>query len=341
MGQRLSARKCGGGSADLGADALLWDLFPTSTSYPATLSEDTEETRLHSSMAELLQESVFCLRAVREYKDNTELLRAAMASPKDEALQLQGFSSLLPSIANIKRAYDLSTRLADELPRLLSYLAARRASLREHPALFKQLADVLEFSLSFDFEKMGRPALQNDFSYYRRYLGRMAPLMAGGGLAVQEAEAGIISLFMAQSLPMTMTVEKALKDAGNAPGGGGAGSVCQSVQLVGLLANVTCDLALRPGVDDELRWYALRVMTSSVVIYDRVSETGVFNRRSPVRTRKCLRTLRKEQEGTTGASENVSSSVPLAKQLLDSVKYSTLHLRDGSTPGYIRTLLSD
>jgi hypothetical protein len=128
MGQRLSARKCGGGSADLGADALLWDLFPTSTSYPATLSEDTEETRLHSSMAELLQESVFCLRAVREYKDNTELLRAAMASPKDEALQLQGFSSLLPSIANIKRAYDLSTRLADELPRLLSYLAARRSS---------------------------------------------------------------------------------------------------------------------------------------------------------------------------------------------------------------------
>lgn len=333
----MSARKCGGGSVDLGADALLLDLFPPSSSDdPAALSADPEEARLHASMAELLQESVFCVRAVREYKENTELLRSAMASPKDDTLQVQAFASLLPSIANIKRAYDLSTRLADELPRLLLYLVARRMNLREHPALLKQLADVLEFSLSFDFEKMGRPALQNDFSYYRRYLGRMGPLMAGGGVAVQEAEAGIISLFMAQSLPMTITVEKALKAVGKAPGGGGAEGVSHAVQLVGLLANVTCDLALRPGVDDELRRYALRVMTSSVVIYDRVSETGVFTRRSSVRTRKCLRTLRKEQEGATGTSQNVSSA-PLAKQLLDSVKYSTLHLKDA--PNSIRTLV--
>jgi len=339
MGQLMSARKCGGGSGDLGADALLLDLFPPSASDPAALSSDPEGARLHASMAELLQESVFCVRAVREYKENTELLRAAMVAPKDDALQVQAFASLLPSIANIKRAYDLSTRLADELPHLLLYLVARRTNLREHPALLKQLADVLEFSLAFDFEKMGRPALQNDFSYYRRYLGRMAPLMPGGGVAVQEAEAGIISLYMAQTLPMTITVEKALKSVDKAPRGGGAEGVCQAVQLVGLLANVTCDLALRPGVDDELRRYALRVMTSSVVIYDRVSETGVFTRLSPVRTRKCLRTLRKEQEGT--ATESMSSSAPLAKQLLNSVKYSTLHLKDGSTPGYIRTLLSD
>lgn len=38
-------------------------------------------------------------------------------------------------------------------------------------------------------------ALQNDFSYYRRHFGKMGQLP---GVTVQEAEANLISLFMAK-----------------------------------------------------------------------------------------------------------------------------------------------
>ncbi len=340
MGQLMSVRKCGGGGCSLDLDVDLLDLY--NNAYPTTASDDPaaipdpEAASLHVAMAALLQQSAACIQAVRGYADLTEGLRAAMGSPNDDALQLRAFASLLPNIAVIKQAYDLSASLAQELPRLLAFLVARRASLREHQSLLKQLADVLDFSLSCDYEKMMKPALQNDFSYYRRHLHKMGPRVAG--VQVQEAEAGIISMFIAQALPMTVTVEQAVKAAGSGGGKGGMpaadGGVCEAVQVVGLLANVTCDLALRPGLDEAARRYALRVMTSAVVLYDRVSATGVFTRRSLVRTRKCLRTLRREQDDGT-------ASAPLAQQLLNSVKYSTLHFKDVSTPGYIRSLLSD
>eukprot|EP00731_Ephydatia_muelleri_P035925 Em0179g15a len=41
-----------------------------------------------------------------------------------------------------------------------------------HAAITKQFAEVLDFTLSFDDLKMTNPAIQNDFSYYRRTLNR-------------------------------------------------------------------------------------------------------------------------------------------------------------------------
>jgi hypothetical protein len=40
-------------------------------------------------------------------------------------------------------------------------------------ALAKQFAEILQFVLRFDDLKMNNPAIQNDFSYYRRTLNRM------------------------------------------------------------------------------------------------------------------------------------------------------------------------
>ena len=37
-------------------------------------------------------------------------------------------------------------------------------------ALAKQLGEILDFALKFDELKMTKPALQNDFSYYRRLM---------------------------------------------------------------------------------------------------------------------------------------------------------------------------
>jgi hypothetical protein len=48
--------------------------------------------------------------------------------------------------------------------------------LRDNLAFAKQLAQIFDFVFHFDEAKMVNPAIQNDFSYYRRVLGRMKNL---------------------------------------------------------------------------------------------------------------------------------------------------------------------
>ena len=40
-------------------------------------------------------------------------------------------------------------------------------------ATVKQFAQVLQFVLAFDEQKLKNPSIQNDFSYYRRTLSRL------------------------------------------------------------------------------------------------------------------------------------------------------------------------
>jgi hypothetical protein len=45
--------------------------------------------------------------------------------------------------------------------------------VRDNLGLVIQIAHIFSFVFHFDEAKMMNPAIQNDFSYYRRVLGRM------------------------------------------------------------------------------------------------------------------------------------------------------------------------
>jgi len=45
--------------------------------------------------------------------------------------------------------------------------------VQTNQALVAQLAAIFDFAFHFDERKMVNPAIQNDFSYYRRVLSRM------------------------------------------------------------------------------------------------------------------------------------------------------------------------
>ena len=61
------------------------------------------------------------------------------------------------------------------VPLLLEALCAHEPlrSLETKQALVKQLAELLQFVLAFDEQKLKNPSIQNDFSYYRRTLSRL------------------------------------------------------------------------------------------------------------------------------------------------------------------------
>lgn len=71
-------------------------------------------------------------------------------------------------------------------------------------ALARQIGEVIEFALKFDGIKMMKPAIQNDFSYYRRSMGKREL----DELTVSSEDANTISLFLAASSPMINVLTK-------------------------------------------------------------------------------------------------------------------------------------
>lgn len=111
------------------------------------------------------------------------------------------------------------------VPKILGQLCSGNLSPTQHletqQALVKQLAEILEFVLKFDEFKMKTPAIQNDFSYYRRTLsraslgGQQQPRQesqpAGGerDLVVGNELANRMSLFYAHATPMLRVLSNA------------------------------------------------------------------------------------------------------------------------------------
>lgn len=102
------------------------------------------------------------------------------------------------------------------MPKILGQLCSGNLSPTQHletqQALVKQLAEILEFVLKFDEHKMKTPAIQNDFSYYRRTLTRASLTRqdnAEKDLVVGNELANRMSLFYAHATPMLRVLSHA------------------------------------------------------------------------------------------------------------------------------------
>lgn len=102
------------------------------------------------------------------------------------------------------------------VPKILGELCSGNLSPTQHletqQALVKQLAEILEFVLKFDEHKMKTPAIQNDFSYYRRTLTRASLARqenAEKDLVVGNELANRMSLFYAHATPMLRVLSHA------------------------------------------------------------------------------------------------------------------------------------
>uniref|UniRef100_A0A2K6LJ22 CYFIP related Rac1 interactor B n=2 Tax=Rhinopithecus TaxID=542827 RepID=A0A2K6LJ22_RHIBE len=127
----------------------------------------------------------------------------AIQHPADEKLQEKAWGAVVPLVGKLKKFYEFSQRLG-KLNVLLIHLEREQA-------LAKQFAEILHFTLRFDELKMTNPAIQNDFSYYRRTLSRMRinNVPAEGENEVNNELANRMSLFYAEATPMLKTLSDA------------------------------------------------------------------------------------------------------------------------------------
>jgi len=274
---------------------------------------------------------------LQRYKGATEEIRVAISNPNVEELQDTAWQAVTPLVSKLKGFFEFSLELETVIPELLLQLCSEDMTPREHlekqQALFKQFADICDFVLKFDDLKMTTPAIQNDFSYYRRTMNRRR--MANedefqpGEETVSNELANRMSLFYAQATPMLKALsditDKFVTTHKDLP-------VEQTTDCLSMMAKICRVMIEKPEHRSRLRedtqLFCLRVMVGVIILYDHVHPVGAFAKTSGIEMKECIKLLKDQESANT-------------ESLINALRYTTKHLQDESTPRAIKNLLAD
>jgi len=270
----------------------------------------------------ILERSSDILDGLSEYQGCTTQIHQAITDPTPPN-ESAAWEVLLPAVDLLRDLYLYSNEIGDASKQLLPPLSDA-AQLRDQAALAKLLCELFNFILKFDDLKMVNPHIQNDFSFFRRSMGKLKASGNADRINVADDVANKMSLFYAYPTPMMNMLTQLVKEQNL----GVANE--EIVAGLSLLANVCLDMVEnnRFPDDPELNLFCLRAMTAAIVLVDHVSENGgVFSRRSPVNIKTAILTLR-EKDATLGT-----------EGLLNCLKYTTQTLNSEATPTSIKNLL--
>jgi len=185
--------------------------------------------------------------------------------------------------------------------------------------LQKQLADVLDFVLRFDDAKMINPAIQNDFSYYRRSLSKHKNKVE---VKIKDDLANRMSLFFAYPTPMLRVITETTLNVVKA-------NTVQKTEVVGgftLMANICLEMVEQAKFQNpQTNLFCLRAMTAAIVLVDHLDDLGAFHRKTQIHIKNAIAAL-KIQSGTDS--------------LLNALRFSTVHLNDADTPAPTKQMLA-
>jgi len=321
--------------------AALANLFSSEKRVPVDIFLDFEaavpgdaEKEIHKTIAEVLVKSEGILDKLFAYKGCEEFIRKAITTPNADK-ENAAWSALLPAVETLQEFYEFSTEIEKVYPKILQQLFVANAdtgnlkqSLEGQQALTKQLADIFDFALRFDDAKMVNPAIQNDFSYYRRSLSRMKLNNKGGDIKIKDELANRMSLFFAYPTPMMKVLTDTTVGFVNATNGGTPVDKAQVVSGFSLMANVCLDMVEKAKFKNtKTNMFCLRGMTGAILLVDHVDEHGAFQKKSTINMRGAILQLKAFTEASTDG-------------LLNALRYTTKHLNEPDTPAAIKNLLA-
>lgn len=284
-----------------------------------------EEKEVHGNVSAVLNKGPDILERLSTYPGCEEHIRKAITSPSEEAEEA-AWAAVLPAVEELKEFYDFSMELEEVFPKLLVALCKNdpKANLANLQSLAKQLANVFDFVLRFDDLKMVNPAIQNDFSYYRRTLNRMKLSKKDLNISIRDELANRMSLFFAYPTPMMNVINETTVKFLSQGGGVPKENVTNALAT---MANVCQEMVEKKQFSkDETNMFCLRSMTGSIILFDHLHATGAFSRKSPIHIKGCITILKNSQSGSTDG-------------LLNALRFTTIHLNDPDTPANIKHLL--
>jgi len=283
------------------------------------------EQQVYEEVSAVLVKGPKILEKLQNYSGCEEAIRKAITTPGPEN-EDAAWNTVLPSVEQLKEFYDFSLELEACFPKLLVALCKTdpKQNIKSQQALAKQMADVFDFVLRFDDLKMVNPAIQNDFSYYRRTLNRKKITKTDVNITIRDELANRMSLFFAYPTPMmnivNETTVKFLAQDSSVPRD-------NVTMALATMANVCQEMVFQKKINqDHLNMFCLRSMTGAVILFDHLHNLGAFSRRSPINIKGCITVLKNHQTGSTDG-------------LLNALRFTTIHLNDPETPVSIRQLL--
>lgn len=310
--------------------------------FESATPQTDEEKEIHGAVESVLNKGPQILAALQNYPGCEEFIRKAITTPTPDA-EDAAWNAVLPAVQQLKEFYEFSIELDASFPKLLLALCKTDPSdaIASQQALAKQLADVFDFVLRFDDAKMVNPAIQNDFSYYRRTLNRMKITKKDTNLPIRDELANRMSLFFAYPTPMmnslSETTVKFIDTDQSVPRD-------RVTECLATMANI-CQHMVESHrfTSDQTNLFCLRAMTGAIILYDHLSASGAFHKKSPINIRGCI-TVLKGYTGTGGGGGGGSSSAANSSPsggLLNALRFTTKHLNDPDTPANIKQLLSN
>lgn len=230
-----------------------------------------------------------------------------MSSPT-AANEAEAFEGLLVAVECLHTFFTMAKMIEQLTPKLLVALASDdcQQMFISHPALVRQLAELLSFAHTFDSVRMLRPSLSNDFSYYRRLLPKFT---SHPDVKVKDDDASGMALFTAEHIPMTNALVRgtavSIERNGNVP------------NVLALLAN-SCMTMIKQHhfIASDINLMAARACVHAIIAFDHndPSGRGAFSKGSPIAIKQVIRTLKRE--------------FPTESSLLSALQYSSKHFKD-------------
>ena len=280
--------------------------FDFLTTNPSTTNNTTGETKgseeqdaeglvMSTQMQTHITRGKEILTLLATFPSTRPQQQEAMQKPKEQEIQNIAFDAILPNALLVKEFFEYSKEMEKEASQILTFIIEKGIAsntgkqqqkwLEANQNVVQCLCDVLFFALSFDNKKMQSPDVQNDFAYYRRNMAKFTEKVTEGGIG--EAETNSIAMWLADGTPMLTRLSDAFGQVAATLDVKSRSGVGVKHALANI-ANVTCSMLMRGDVGQtsltdpaiENTNYCLALMTSAIVLFDRVVPTGVFRKNS-------------------------------------------------------------
>jgi len=289
------------------------------------------EKELYNQVSAVLTKGPAILDKLSGYTGCEDYIRKAITTPGPEN-EDAAWGAVVPAVEQLREFYDFSLELDTCFPKLLVALCKTnpKENIGAQQALAKQLADVFDFVLRFDDLKMVNPAIQNDFSYYRRTLNRKKITKTDVNITIRDELANKMSLFFAYPTPMmnviNETTVKFLSQDSSVPRD-------NVTMALATMANVCQEMISQKKFSNEAtNMFCLRAMTGSVILFDHLHASGAFSKKSPINIKGVITALKTYPATGSGGSGSTDG-------LLNALRFTTIHLNDPDTPATIKQLL--
>jgi len=272
-------------------------------------------------VSQTLHEGPTHLETLRDYAGCEEPIRKALNDPGPKT-EGAAWAAVTEAVAKLYEFYKFAIELEKIWPQLLDTLCTDNPphGVETHLALAKQLSEIFDFVFHFDEAKMVNPAIQNDFSYYRRVLSRVkhSTKEDKSKIVVDEELANKMSFFFAYPTPMMkVLIDATMEFDKNAKS--------RLIDGLALICNLCLKYLEEPDNNEKSQMLALCSLTGSIILVDHLHDLGAFHKKSPIKIKSCIQKLK---------------NTPSTDFLLNSLRFTTLHLNDESTMSSITKLLS-